>query len=392
MNETLDRDASTARVVQSEPASSRWVKVWDLPTRLFHWGLVIIVAVSVFTGFFTPDLWVGVHILAGFGLAALMIFRLVWGISGPEYSRIVSFIYPPRDTLEHMRGIFLLRPAHYVGHNPTGALMVFALAGILFSLVATGLLVLGGEEKQGPLGAVISYSVGVAAKHVHLSLVVVLLSMVALHIAGVAVESLLLHENLVRAMITGRKSLPPEASVPTPRTARPVVAVILFIVLAGGAAGILQWLSGFPPPHGLRLVHQNPVHQKECGACHFAPYPGLLPASSWAGLITSLADHFGEDATLDGPTTQLLAEWLVANAAETFDTESSIRFRVVAPEDPYRISSTPYWVAKHARITPDVFMRKSIKSKANCNACHIDAGSGRFYDQNIAIPEEEPRQ
>ena len=87
-------------------------------------------------------------------------------------------------------------------------------------------------------------------------------------------------------------------------------------------------------------------------------------------------------------TTRSLAVWLVSNAAETFDTESANRFRVVAPDDPYRITSTPYWVRKHAGIPPDVFARKSVGGKVNCHACHRDAESGRYDDQAIAIPEE----
>jgi cytochrome b len=371
------------------PAAGRWVKVWDLPTRLFHWLLVCFVVVGVITGFITPEWWMGVHIWAGYGLVALVAFRLVWGLYGPEYSRIVSFLYPPRSTVEHLRGLVLLRPPHYVGHNPTGALMVFALMGVLIALVTTGLLVLGGEEKQGPLAAVIGYTVGFAAKHVHRWLVLLLLALIACHIAGVVAESLLTHDNLVRAIITGWKRLPPEAPVPTPRPARPLLAVVLLVLLAGGAVGILQWLSRFPPPHSLRTLSPNPTYQQECGACHYALNPSLLPASSWAGLMTSLGEHFGEDASLDGPTTRQIAAWLVENAAETFDTESANRFRVVAPEDPYRVSSTPYWVRKHASIAPEVFRRRSVLSKVNCHACHRDATSGRFDDQAIAIPEEK---
>lgn len=373
----------------AEPASGRWVKVWDLPTRLFHWGLVLLVLVGVVTGFVTPEWWLGVHIWAGYGLVALMVFRLVWGICGPEYSRVISFLYPPRDTFEHLRGLLLLRPPHYVGHNPTGALMVFALTGVLLALVATGLLVLGGEEKQGPLSAVISYSIGFAAKRVHLWLVLLLLALVTGHVAGVVTESLLTHDNLVRAIITGWKQLPPAAPVPTPRAARPVLAVALLVVLAGGAVGLLQWLSRLPPPHSLRALPQNLTYQQECGACHYALHPSLLPASSWAGLMSSLREHFGEDASLADPMTRHLTAWLVDNAAETFDTESAHRFRVVAPEEPYRVSSTPYWVRKHASIPPEVFRRQRIQSKVNCQACHRDAESGRFDDQAIMIPEAE---
>ena len=102
--------------------------------------------------------------------------------------------------------------------------------------------------------------------------------------------------------------------------------------------------------------------------------------------MASLREHFGEDASLDAATTRSLAAWLVGNAAETFDTESANRFRVVAPDDPYRITATPYWVRKHAGIPPDVFARKSVRSKVNCHACHRDAESGRYDDQAIAIP------
>ena len=381
-------DASAGRDVSVSADTGRWVKVWDLPTRLFHWLLVLLVAAGVFTGFVAPEWWMGIHVWAGYGLAALMVFRVVWGVFGSEYSRVVSFIYyPPRDAIEHLRGLLLLRPPHYVGHNPTGALMVFALTGVLIALVVTGLLALGGEEKQGPLAAVIGYSVGSAAKRVHAWLTALLLAMVAGHIAGVAAESVLGPDNLVRAIVTGWKKLPPTAPVPTPRAARPALAGALLVVLVGAAAVTLGWLSRLPPPASLRVLPPNAAHQKECGACHYAFNPGLLPASSWTGLMTNLREHFGEDASLDDSTTRTLAAWLVANAAETFDTESANRFRVVAPHDPYRISATPYWVRKHAGIPPDVFTRTSVRSKVNCHACHRDAETGRYDDQAIAIPE-----
>jgi hypothetical protein len=104
--------------------------------------------------------------------------------------------------------------------------------------------------------------------------------------------------------------------------------------------------------------------------------------------MANLGEHFGEDASLGGSTTSSLAAWLVANAAETFDTESANRFRVVAPDEPYRITFTPYWVGKHASVPPGVFARKAVRSKVNCNACHRDAESGRYDDQAIAIPKE----
>jgi cytochrome b len=380
-------DAPPAPNGTLHPSGGRWVKVWDLPTRGFHWALVLLVAVGVFTGFVAPEWRMGIHVWAGYGLVALMAFRLVWGILGPEYSRVVSFIYPPRDTLEHLRGLLLLRPPHHVGHNPTGALMVFALTGVLIGLVVTGLLVLGGEEKQGPLAAIVGYSVGSAAKPVHLWLTILLLGMIVFHIIGVVTESILTRDNLVRAIVTGWKRLPPTSPVPTPRSARPVLAVTVLVVLAAAAGATLHWLSRMSPPESLRILRPIVAYQKECGSCHYAFNPGLLPASSWAALMTNLREHFGDDASLAAATTRNLASWLVSNAAETFDTESANRLRVVDPNDPYRITSAPYWKRKHAGIPPDVFSRKSVGGKVSCNACHRDAESGRYDDQAIAIPE-----
>ena len=167
-----------------------------------------------------------------------------------------------------------------------------------------------------------------------------------------------------------------------------MLAVVLLVVLGGAAVGALDWFSRRPPPFGLRTLPENATYEKECGACHYAFHPSLLPASSWAALITSLDEHFGEDASLDGPTTRRLAVWLASNAAETFDTEAANRFRTVSPDDPYRVSATPYWVRKHAGVSPDVFERKSVRGKMNCHACHRDAKSGHYDDQAIAIPKE----
>ena len=173
-----------------------------------------------------------------------------------------------------------------------------------------------------------------------------------------------------------------------PRSARPLLAVAVLMVFAAGAVATLTWLSRLPAPRSLRVLPENTTYKKECGACHYAFNPSLLPASSWAGLMANLGEHFAEDASLRGSTTSTIAAWLVSNAAETFDTESANRFRVIAPDEPYRITSTPYWVRKHAGLAPDVFARKSVQSKVNCIACHRDAESGRYDDQAIAIPEQ----
>ena len=364
---------------------ARSVLVWDLPTRLFHWLLAGAVAVGLVTGFLAPEAWLGVHMTVGYVVLGLLSFRVIWGFFGSEYSRLASFAYPARRVIEHLRGLMLLRPPHYLGHNPSGAVMIFALFAVLAALVVTGLIELAGEEKQGPLAGVVGYALGNGAKPVHWVLASLLLAMIALHLAGILVGTWLLEEPLVRAMITGRKPIPAEAPLPRPRPARPVKATLWLLLTAMSAAAGIALLSRLPPV-GIPVLPPNQAMLTECGDCHHPFHPSLLPRASWARLMASLNDHFGEDASLPAAKRDEIAAYLERYAAEAWDTEAARRFAHIAPADPLRITATPYWRRKHARIDPAVFAAKPVMAHSNCIACHSDADSGRFDDQAIAIP------
>jgi cytochrome b len=366
---------------------TRSVLVWDLPTRLFHWSLVAAVAAALGTGFLARDPWLGVHMTAGYVVLGLLSFRVIWGFFGSEHSRITSFAYAPRRVIEHLRGLMLLRPPPYLGHNPAGAVMIFALFAVLAALVVTGLMELAGEEKQGPLAGVVSYALGNGAKPVHWILASILLAMIALHLAGVLVGTWLLKEPLIRAMVTGRKPLPANAPLPRPRPARPVMAASWLALTVVSAAAAIALLSRLPPV-GIPHLPPNKLMLSECGDCHHPFHPSLLPRASWARLMAHLDNHFGEDASLPAAKRDKIAAYLERYAAGAWDTEAARRFAVVSPTDPLRITATPYWRRKHARIDPAVFAGKAVRSRSNCIACHKDADSGRFDDQAIAIPKE----
>jgi hypothetical protein len=104
--------------------------------------------------------------------------------------------------------------------------------------------------------------------------------------------------------------------------------------------------------------------------------------------VSDLADHFGEDASLDSATRDRIGGWLAANAAERWDTEAANNFRHVSADEPLRITATNYWKRRHGDIPDTVFASRPVGSKVNCIACHRDARSGRFDDQSIAIPKE----
>lgn len=363
----------------------RTVRVWDLPTRLFHWLLVLLVVIGLFTGFITPEWWMGVHSWAGYGVVALIVFRLVWGVFGPEYSRLVSLAYGPRHVLDYLRGLLFLRPRHYIGHNPAGAMMILLLFAMLTGITISGLLVLGGEEKQGPLAGIVPYDIGHGAKEIHETLVNILMVLVGLHVTAVLAHNFVGRENLVKAMITGRKVLPPGTQLPAPRPARPGLALASLAAILGLAGLTLVELNRLPPL-GVRAHSPDPAYLAECGSCHEAYHPSLLPAASWQALMGDLGNHFGEDANLDPARKKSIAAWLAANAAETWDTEAASRFRASASDTPLRITVIPYWRQRHSEIPDSVFARNGIRSKAHCSACHGDAASGRFDDQAISIP------
>lgn len=363
------------------------VRVWDLPTRIFHWSIVALVALGLITGFLSPEWWMGVHTWAGYGTVLLVVFRLVWGVFGSEYSRLETFTFTPKEIIAHIREVIFLRPTHYIGHNPAGALMIFALIFILAGISLSGLMVLGGEENQGPLAGVVSYQVGDLAAEIHDALTFVLMGLVVLHIIGVITEIRLSGENLVKSMIDGIKQVPDRIRPPLHRNARPLAAMTAMTAFAL-IVGSMLWAFSTMPPSGVITMAENEDFQSECGDCHEVYHPSLLPHASWTSMMADLEDHFGEDASLDPTTMVTINTHLVTYASEAWDTEAANRFRTVSLEAPYQISATPYWLRKHDEVADDVFKRKGVGGKSHCKSCHRDASSGRFDDQKIKIPNE----
>lgn len=371
--------------------ASRMVKVWDIPTRAFHWSLVSMVFIGILTGYIAPEWWMGMHVWAGYITVTLLVFRLVWGVFGSEYARLETFAFGPMHILTHMKEIITLRPVrHYIGHNPSGAAMIFGLLIVLIIITISGLLVLGGEENQGALAGVASYAVGDIAADIHAFSVFALMAMIVMHVGGVILEGRLTGENLVLSMITGLKKVPQGTPPLTHRRARPLYAALVTGLFFSGAALGLENLAKIPPS-GLVQLPANAAYESECGDCHGVFHPSLLPIASWQGMMQSLEDHFGEDASLDDDSVNEITAYLTQFGGENWDTEASNRFAILDPAKPYSIIATPYWVRKHDEIKPEVFKRRGIGVKSNCGACHTDHYSGRFDDQKINIPEEKKK-
>lgn len=219
-------------------ADLRAVRVWDLPTRLFHWALVLCVLGAVLSAKIGGNAMVW-HMRLGYAVLALLVFRLLWGLVGGRWSRFVSFVPGPGRLLRYLSG--RARPEDEVGHNPLGAFSVLAMLAWLLLQVGSGLIADDEIAITGPLARFVSSETSLAWTSHHKSWGqwgIYLL--VGLHLAALLFYGLVKRRNLLKPMLGGDKPLP--ASVPASRDTLGTRLLALALLLAC-AAGV-AWLVG----------------------------------------------------------------------------------------------------------------------------------------------------
>lgn len=184
------------------------VAVWDPLVRIFHWSLAAFLVIA----YLTEDELLSVHVYAGYAVAGLVAFRLVWGVIGTRHARFTDFVAGPGAVKRYLVRLFTGRAPRYIGHNPAGAAMIIALLIALAATTFTGAVLIAGDG-SGPLaGTVFASLSGESLEETHEFFANLTLFLVVLHVAGVVMSSLLHRENLVRAMVTGRKPVEPESA------------------------------------------------------------------------------------------------------------------------------------------------------------------------------------
>ncbi len=180
--------------------------VWDLFIRVFHWSLVLSFTLAYLSAEYGLD---EIHEWLGYFVVVLVVSRIVWGFIGSKYARFSSFIFDIPTYIKNFKAIVTNNhETHYVGHNPLGGAMVFAILFGLIGLVTSGLILLGWSEYTGPvwaLGIPVSEALGDLAKDVHYMLPVLMLFLIGAHILGVIVAIKQHGENLVHSMFNGYK-------------------------------------------------------------------------------------------------------------------------------------------------------------------------------------------
>lgn len=202
---------------------TRRILVWDAPVRVFHWLMVL----SFFGAYLTAESerWRLLHVTLGYTMAGLVAFRIVWGLIGTRYARFASFVRGPAAVMRYLRSLLRGRAEHHAGHNPAGALAIVALLVLTFAVAATG------WATYNEVG-------GKWFEELHEGTANLMLALVGVHVLAVVLSSWLHHENLVGAMISGRKPGLPQEGV---RSAWRSVAALILVAVLG--FWWLQWRS-----------------------------------------------------------------------------------------------------------------------------------------------------
>jgi cytochrome b len=210
------------------------MRVWDAPTRLFHWLIVLLIIASYVT---ERQNWMDLHLLSGYAMLTLLLFRIVWGFVGSDTSRFSRFLRSPIAGLRHLAKFGQRGPDNEVGHNEAGGWMVLAMLLVLCVQVGTGLFSNDDGSTYGPLTNLISKGLSDRLSGYHALNFNILLGLIGLHILAIIAYAVVKRHDLVRPMITGKKKLP--AATRAPRMASPLLALAILIVAAVAVWGLV---------------------------------------------------------------------------------------------------------------------------------------------------------
>jgi cytochrome b len=214
------------------------VPVWDLPVRVFHWAIVVLVGAS----WFTQEMeWMALHFLCGYTMIALLLFRLAWGFVGSDTARFARFLKNPLSALRYLAKFHRREPDLQIGHNAAGGWMIVAILLLLAVQAGTGLCANDDVSSEGPLAHIVGKQWSDFLSHIHSVNFVLIEIAIVLHIAAIGAYGLLKRQNLLRPMMTGRKRLP--AGTQAPRMASPALAAVLLLVAGGLVAFGVRLLS-----------------------------------------------------------------------------------------------------------------------------------------------------
>lgn len=361
------------------------VYVWTLPTRMFHWLFVSLIAGAWISTW--EDRWLSFHVALGSSLGVLVVFRIVWGAIGPKYSRFSEFSLCIGEVKDYLGS--LLNPSRrYIGHNPAASYVMLAMLFTVALAVISGFLAYGIQENRGLLAFLHNdyFRDMKQFKEIHEFFVNTMWVLIALHVGGVVIDRMLHNEEwTMRSIVDGYKNAEGESAVLTPFQKG------IALLGLGGTAALLFYVLSVPENlfvkgYNSKIAYEkvNPTFVNECASCHTLYPPELLPKEGWSKLMGDLSNHFGDDASLDLADQQSILAYLLAHSAETSGQEMSVKMmQSLEKRDIIAITQTPFWKKRHKKIPAEVFAGERVKSRANCKACHSDVEQGTIEDHAI---------
>lgn len=216
------------------------VTVWDLPTRLFHWILVLLMVFSYVSGNLGGS-WLKWHFWSGYAVLTLLIFRIGWGIVGSTTARFSHFVKGPRAAIAYLRGLFGSSTPHDIGHNAVGGWMVVVLILAVLAQATSGLFTSDDIDTFGPLAEKVSSAISGKLSTFHRLWINVILVLAAIHVCASLFYFVVKRQNLVLPMITGRKYLPEGHSAAGVVIVSSGLALVLLAVAAGIVFGVVRF-------------------------------------------------------------------------------------------------------------------------------------------------------
>ena len=223
------------------PENLKKVRVWDLPTRVFHWALALFTLGLAGSGTLGGSAMVW-HMRLGYMVLALLLFRIIWGVVGGRWSRFGAFVYAPRSVINYLKG--RSKPEHGVGHTPLGAASVFAMLAVLMAQVGSGMMSDDEIAFSGPLTSFVSNRAVSLASNYHANIGKwLLLALVSMHVA-VIIFYLRRKKNLVGAMLHGDKEL----LVAAPPSRDDTVSRVAALLILSACGALVYWTTTLAPP------------------------------------------------------------------------------------------------------------------------------------------------
>lgn len=359
--------------------------IWSLPTRIFHWLFALFILIAFLSD---DDKYLKLHAVAGYSILILLFFRVAWGYFGPKYSLFRDFPANIGEAKSFIKNIFTDKQK-YIGHNPLASYVMITMLIVSFIVIVTGVLTYGIQDGKGIASFLNSsfFKKMKLFKEIHEFFANFLLILIAAHLGGIFMDSVLHKKNnTLNSIFTGYKTIENSEDIKISFFQK-LFALFMLIVLV-----LFLLFSIYKPTNMLNSsIHKqidyvalDTLFAKECGSCHILYPPNLLPKKSWELMMNNLENHFGDDASLDDDINEKILAFLVKNSSENSTTKASWKFtNSIKEKDIIALTKTNYWEKKHKNIPKSVFKHEKVKSVANCKACHSDIEKGLIEHENI---------